>query len=96
MGTWKIVADRLFKGLVYLVDQLLALDALEKLHVLPSIRVQIVQILNVVDSHSIFWLLQAVTWIEILGCAEEVDWLTFIDLVTREILGVTRLLDLIA
>ena len=53
--TAEVVAVRLLERLVDLVEQLLALDALEELHVLPRIRVQIVQILDIVDSLTIFW-----------------------------------------
>ena len=45
---------RLLEGLADLVEQLLAFDTLEKLHVLSSVRVQIVQIFYVVNSSLIF------------------------------------------
>ena len=51
----QVVAICLVESLVDLIEQLLALDALEQLHVLPRIRVQIVQVLDVVDSLSLFW-----------------------------------------
>ena len=51
----EIVAVRLLESLVHLVEQLLALDALEELHVLPRVRVQIVQVLDIVDSLTISW-----------------------------------------
>ena len=63
---------RLLEGLVDLVEQLLAFDSLEKLHVLASVRVQIVKIFYVVNSSLIFWYFNALSWGELISGSQEI------------------------